>query len=136
MKPDWIKMTDRRPTEQDLPVWVYSNDGALQGINLMHIVTDAWPYWRPAKDDIPEPPMEETQEDKDEAAWRSWQNDSIGGAFTHDAWHAALAWERGEVAKMLPVSHEVAKTIWPNTSQEQHIAAIESIRARCGGGNK
>ena len=125
MKTDWVKMTDRRPTEQDLPVWAWYSD--IDGpwiVREISLVGGTQTHWRPAAADIPEPPRGETQREKDQEAFVKCEYRTM-----QDQWHAALAWERGEVAKMLPP--------W-NTPDSVHDAAriIESIRARCGGGGK
>lgn len=122
-------MTDRAPTEADLPVWVSdTKDGQVTFLAILpcHV----WTHWRPAKDDMPEPPREETQADKDCAAYRLW----MGNLRCKDedlCWHAALAYERAEVAKMLPPP--ISESVW---SMRDVYDAIESIRARCGGGGK
>jgi hypothetical protein len=129
MKTDWIKMTDRRPTEQDLPVWAYKTGEQpyLCAITKPH---SYWTHWRPAKADIPEPPREETQWDKDESAFRRYNHSGNGcsqsAAFTgwtkalNEYWHAALAYERAEVAKMLPkvISHDPAATVYHRPAWE------------------
>ena len=135
-------MTDRAPTEADLPLWAwFAYDKECRGPYLFdeQLCMDGITHWRPAKADIPEPPREETQRDRDEAAWIEWRDsDPQGGLpFADETWHAALAYERGEVLKLLPAApHESAKAMWPKTSLEYHIQAIGSIRARCGGGGK
>ena len=130
-KTEWIKMNDRRPTETDLPVWVYDTAGSMiKGPFLVNAAgCVSWSHWRPAAADIPEPPREESQADKDEDALQEWLCDLSTVPSFADGWHAALAWERGEVEKMLP-----AKTAHGDLSE--HIHVIESIRARCGGGGK
>lgn len=140
MKTDWIKMTDRAPTEADLPVWAwFAYDKECRGPYLFdeQLCMDGVTHWRPAKDDVPEPPREETQAEKDDVGFHAWYRDDgtveCGAHMT--TWHAALAYEREQVAKMLPATpHDSAKAMWPKTSLEYHIQAIEAIRARCGGG--
>lgn len=122
---NWIKMTERRPTKADLPVWGVNKDLAVFLLELEEDDPD-WEYlthWRSAKADIPEPPREETQYDKDRAAFIHWD---AGFAYNPAvAWHAAIAYERAEVAKMLPHFHGLNQNSY-----------IESIRARCEGGAK
>lgn len=133
---DWIKMTDRRPTEADLPVWVY-DDGeghVIRGPQLYRDsmpFLDAWTHWKSA--DIPAPPpREETQEEGDYAALVEWGRDeNIQPLFTvRKTWHAAIAYERAEVAKLLPRPHSLCVRLG---EYEESTAAI---RARCAGGGK
>jgi hypothetical protein len=117
-KNQWIKTSERAPTEADLPVWAYYSN------KIIHIyftgVPDGCIYWRPAASDIPAPPIEETEPEH------------------LTVWHAALAWERSQVAGMLPDAFKW-DGIEPNGSASRRNAcekAIEAIRARCNGGGK
>lgn len=135
MNTQWIKTADRAPTEADLPVifettlkldagryYVPAHSlGALDGLKD----SKKYPRWM----HIPEPPKEETQAGRDIDAFAAWSKCPPSGYLEPCvAWHAALAYERAEVAKMLPYFNctlplEVGK-------------AIEAIRARCGGGGQ
>jgi hypothetical protein len=132
----WIKTSDRAPTEQDLPVWVYDskvpNGASLKGPMLLMCCpsAEAWSHWRPAKDDIPEPPVEETQDDKDMRFAESWVASKSGNWITRDLARAIFAYERAEVAKMLPPPAK--RFVWSHGDYD----AIEAVRARCGGGGK
>ncbi len=137
MNTQWIKTSERAPTKADLPVWAYyKKDDDLR--LFFKSCTFSADYWRPAKADIPEPPLEETQEDKDiaeaEYAWAAIGDPRI----THHAnfvggYLAALAHERAEVAKMLPPQCPE----WDKKAYNVQCAhAIEAIRARCEGGRK
>lgn len=124
-KTDWIKMTDRRPTEADLPVWVFYK-GAMRPILYTVEPPSYMTHWRPAAPDVPEPPMERTQYERDRDAFIHWDDglsDNLAAA-----WHAAIAYERAEVAKMLPKAHPYPEGPWS--------AACRVIRARCAGGGK
>lgn len=133
---NWIKMTERRPTQADLPVWCANRN---REVFLLELEDEPdWGYlthWRHAKADIPEPPKEETQKEKDGAAFRLWCFCGNEDAFpsTDDIWHAALAYERAEVAKMLPVFSPL--TNWEAVVRKSR-ESLESIRARCEGGAK
>jgi hypothetical protein len=150
MNTQWIKTSDRAPTEADSPVWVYDsnvpNGAPLKGPMLLMCCpsAEAWSHWRPAKADIPEPPREETQRDKDEDAFGRWLN-AVQCMPTPkgDVWHAACAYtrkdEREEVAKMLPKCGD-QPTDDPDATERfwrkydcACACAIEAIRARCEG---
>ena len=141
MNTQWIKTADRAPTEADLPVWLQLDKGSaffhesVNGVTLMEaprmliFVTAGSIAWRPAKADIPEPPREETQRDNDCKAYTKWFLNNP--AYAEAAWHAALAYERAEVAKMLP------PPLSKNTlTVRETYNAIEAIRARCEGRGK
>lgn len=138
MKTDWIKMQDRRPTEQDLPVWAwFAYDKECRGPYLFdeQLCMDGVTHWRPAKDDIPEPPKPEpTQRERDQGEFNAWWDPLRNVPHCADAWHAALAYERAEVAKMLPDKNTMV--YWSGVTPSFVYQAIESIRARCGGGGK
>jgi hypothetical protein len=130
-KTDWIKMTDRRPTKADFPVWAWT------GINGPILYTVEPPshmtHWRPAKDDIPEPPKAEpTLKERDHDAYVQWLNDRTSSE--DSAWHAALAYERAEVAKMLPPERSDLSN-WDTVAHAAY-ASTKAIRARCAGGGK
>jgi len=132
MKTDWIEMKNRRPTEADLPLWAwFAYDKERRGPYLFdeQLCMDGVTHWRPAKADIPEPPQAD-QAALDHDAYTAWLNDRTSSE--DSAWHAALAWERGEVAKMLPkvISQDPAATVYHRPAWE----CVEQIRARCGGG--
>lgn len=121
-----------------MPLWAYfANDKSDRGPHLF----DGFPalteytHWRPAKDDIPEPPLAQPeQEEADLAALVQWGRDeNIQPLFTvRKTWHAALAYEREQVAKMLPVPQGAFGPAY----QDYCTRAIELIRARCEGGGK
>ena len=135
MNTQWIKTSDRAPTEAESPVWVYDsnvpNGAPLKGPMLLMCCpsAEAWSHWRPAKADIPEPPKEETQEDKDEAAFGCWLNSmQCMPTPRGDVWHAALAYEREQVAKMLPDPLRKSPL-----SLGETYDMIKAIHARCEG---
>jgi hypothetical protein len=130
MNTQWIKTSDRAPTEADLPVWAYYKGSSSPLSMIDGFAPTGCTHWRPAKDDIPEPPQEETQAEKDNTAFSNWcMTDAPCGWGTQEVWHAALAYEREQVAKMLPMYQAPCSIAWLER-------AIESIRARCEGGRK
>lgn len=109
---DWIPVGDSLPTESDLPVW---------GINIRHVpvgpflvlredyydrVISAKPqtgfndwatHWKRATIPPP-PPKEQTQAQKDDGAFRKWDESGDGHSWDHKnrqqrliVWMAALA---------------------------------------------
>jgi hypothetical protein len=123
----WIKMSERWPTDAEMPVWAYDADGGmLRGpLLFMGSAPTSWTHWKKA--DIPAPPKEETQDEKDSAEFCKFCRDSNPKS-AQSVWHAALAYERAEVGKMLPnrPQHELGRS--------ELVAVFEAIRARCGGG--
>lgn len=129
----WIKMTDRAPTEADLPVLLWNarvpkmKYTATADALRCQLGLTCFTAWRPA----PEPPREETQWERDQAAFIQWCNDNDVPTWKeyNEPWHAALAYERKQVLKLLPR--------W-NTPDNVLAArdTISAIRARCGGGAK
>jgi len=133
---NWIKTADKFPTDADLPVWVYRAKSKDVNIwqNALFATGSGWQeytHWKPAAADIPAPPKEPTQGDKDAAAYRAqfgdhWPSLVLNGrtVYSSDIWHAALAYERAEVLKLLPTS-------FYGLGDAQCV--ISAIRARCGG---
>jgi hypothetical protein len=111
-------------------VWAYHNEEEHLSIFTTVPPGLRWDYWCPAKDDIPEPPKKETQADRDMEFLRDWDGMHPNGTF-YDLAIAALAYERAEVAKMLP-DFEGHSCIEGYNARCQ--SAIEAIRARCGKG--
>ena len=137
MKTDWIKMTDRQPTETDLPVWAYYADRENKyEFYMSGYAPKACTHWRPAKDDVPEPPqmeptqMEPPQRERDNLALANYAEEhGMNPLFSgRTFWHAALAYERSEVLKL---TVDVGQASWYTLK-----SAIEQIRARCQGGGK
>jgi len=86
-----------------------------------------------AKDDIPEPPKAEpTLKERDHDAYVQWLNDKTSSE--DSAWHAALAYERAEVAKMLPPERSDLSN-WDTVAHAAY-ASTKAIRARCAGGGQ
>lgn len=139
----WILMSERKPTQEDVPLWLalpksgrdyaLSHDGVLLAESAELLYDRGATHWKPAAADIPAPPREQTQAEKDEAELKRWcaeQDDSP--LFTEKKyWHAALAYERAEVGKMLPPYRQLVSY---GTGIIEAEKAIEAIRARCGGG--
>lgn len=124
---DWILMSERKPTKADLPVWVYYQNGQREVILNMWFPPKYATHWKPAAA-FPAPPREKTQGEADDAAFQEWREVAPASP-AYMAWHAALAYERAEVGKMLP------EPIGKNTESMLGVhSRIEAIRARCGGG--
>lgn len=110
---DWIKRSDREVTATDCPVWYAQQLGGAVDVRMSFNAEyihgyDSITHWRPAKADIPAPPKEPTQRERDEAAFAGWDKSGDGyswhtqsGGNRRSTWHAALAWERAEIAKLL-----------------------------------
>lgn len=127
----WVKKSEREPTPEDLPVWLSASN--RKGVCLVYnticseYISEHTTHWCSAAADIPAPPREKTQLERDDEAHDAWWKtvDRLG---TRHAWHAALAYERAEVGKMLPSSE-------PATYNAHYATeVIKAIRARCGGG--
>lgn len=127
----WTRFSDKLP---DGPFYAWyrgacdtTQTRTLQPEEAKSLMSIGYTHWHPAPP-LPEPPREETQADKDEAAFRSlWDNRGCHDVHPKQAWHAALAWERGGVEKMLPESPMAG-------GSAAYVHAIKAIRARCGGG--
>jgi hypothetical protein len=137
----WVKFADRMP---DGPFWAYAAETkqthCFRCPHEMKRAEPLWTYythWQPMLA-TPEPPKEETQAERDEAAcYSSWESQEwkdidrpIPSDYYRLSWHAALAWERAEVAKMLPTHCEFIGGI----SYASVWQRICDIRARCNGG--
>lgn len=122
----WIKTSECAPTEADLPVWAWY-EGMAMPSTFQFIPPEYVTHWRPAKADIPAPPKEETQAEKDDAAFHAWYHDdgTIACGAHMTTWHAAIAWERSQVAGVLP---DMQTASWYTLKQ-----AIGAIRVRCEG---
>jgi len=123
MSTDWIKMSERKPTEADLPVW-WCKDGrhvALihPSLSLLPDLSRTQGVWKCAKADIPAPPREETQGDADQISLMKWRDKDQWAFSPTAAWHAALAHERAEILKLISnPSH-----------RDSYLEA--AVRARC-----
>lgn len=138
---EWIKMSERKPTVTEFPIWASTKAGnvVLYDKDESYFILDCPEFashWRPAAADIPAPPKEETQVNKDTKAYVEKYGCAspsmvLKGAtcYTSDIWHAALAYERAEVAKLLPDDSD-------HFSAQYYRGVIETIRARCGGANQ
>jgi hypothetical protein len=117
----WTKFSDAMP---HVAFYAWSKQFGVSDRNDVGDFTDdvGWTHWHPAEP-LPEPPREETQAEKDEAAYDEWREAHDTLLFVK-VWHAALAWERGEVAKLLDADQ----------SSRGLAAIFDAIRARVGGG--
>ena len=121
-EPSWIKMSERKPTEADFPIFAYFPEG-----NFIEPFKDAFCFsirscnvrhWQ--KSDIPAPPVSEQQKADDaecELAWNSIKIPSTHLGVFVAGFEAALAYERAEVLKMLETSG--------------HHAFVALMKARC-----
>lgn len=128
----WILMSERKPTKADFPVWCHQRNATDQLPTWIEHDAEWFPFrlvthWKPAAADIPAPPREKTQGEADDAAFQEWREVAPASP-AYMAWHAALAYERAEVNKMLPDRPQI------EPGRGELVAVIEAIRARCGGG--
>lgn len=140
MKTDWIKVSEFGwPKDHQYPV-----DMADANTKQVHRwrnhydmercepLWQGYTHWRPARDDVPKPPREKTQRDKDEDRYAEWYGDYFGEGYDcHlDTWHAALAYEREQVLKLLPESE--SKGIRAQECDRSH-REIDHLRAALDG---
>lgn len=121
-------MSETKPEYADLPVWAFYK-GLMRPLLYTLPPPAYFTHWRPAEMDIPSPPKEETQEDRDLEAFHEWRQEPNHFASREETWLGAIAYERAEVAQMLPYSPK----LW---SLDNIAKTIEAIRARCEGGAK
>jgi hypothetical protein len=136
----WIKMSERKPTMNDLPVWgINAENGKLPflcthdnwsdmmpGQNNRYSGFNNWAtHWQPAT--IPAPPKKElTQREKDEEAFIHWES---GSHRVDDdpryAWHAALAYRDQQNAE------DLEAVGFPLMHTDKH-GPFAALRRRCG----
>jgi hypothetical protein len=105
----WTPMTERRPTEADLPILLWNAGvpkakytATAEALRSQMQLT-CFSHWMKA----PEPPARElTQREKDEARFTSFflneaSTKLLNSAVRHEAWHAALAYRDAENRKDL-----------------------------------
>jgi hypothetical protein len=140
--PDWTPMTTRRPTNSDLPVWLYNGNGrhnclVSRGHDLKDYVSDdcSWTHWQPITLPAP-PPRELTQREKDEAAALSALPYMPGivslhrqSGFAH-GWHAALAYRDSENAKDLALVEGIVP--FYGGRDAEIVEAVTRLRQRAG----
>lgn len=111
----WVKFSEREPRQEDYPIWVAYEDGTV-GWSTGYF--KAGTRWQRAI--RPAPPKEETQREKDEEAFHCWYKNTTGYVSTREGWHAALNYERADVAKLfrnmetppgMKDEHDLLKTI-------------------------
>ncbi len=101
---DWIKMSERRPTGADLPVWFYWPNGEISFVTRGPAEASQATHWKKA--DIPAPPKPESQRERDIAAFEQHCRKRWGTApmDQEDSWLQALdherAWFRKELEKI------------------------------------
>lgn len=135
---DWIKMSDRKPTEADLPVWAESpkwvepeKPRLIWSLSVL-FSPNCIPArsWKTARD-IPAPPKEQTQRERDEAAFKEFCEDTEAAQHNgacSPSWHAALAWERAEIAKL--ISETIPATWSKEPSYYFPGSIMDKLRAR------
>lgn len=129
-------MSERKPTEADLPVWFHTNGNTLCFNfipNFTKVPDNAWTHWKPAV--VPAPPAKDlTQREKDEEAFFAWNRQTpvclrdggkIEGGARGDGWHAALAYRDGQNREDLEALG------FPLMHTDKH-AVFASLRRRCG----
>lgn len=124
----WIKMSERKPTRADLPVWwAYSPDGDPEvelSRELLHWLPDV--YWQPAT--LPEPPKKElTQREKDEEEFRSFFLRMRGDSEAETVWLAALAYRDKQNAEDL-----LGLTASGPFASSEEMIKLNRLRHRCG----
>jgi hypothetical protein len=125
----WIKMSERKPTDADCPVWYWRDGGAP--CHYHSLSTLVWTHWKPSVLPAP-PPKEQTQEQIDYAEYVCWWEGNADSpkCNTWPAWKAALAYRdaqnREDLGRIRVFNH--------NTPDEltQTGAAIVNLRKRCG----
>lgn len=128
----WINMTERKPEQKDFPVWYYQGGRPILYESATNY-PDEFTHWKSAV--IPAPPAKElTQREKDDAEFSKISAEQKYDCWEYtedsanDAWHAALAWERKQVAELMASVGDRP----PHTVHDSKWAAIESLRRRCG----
>jgi len=94
MNNNWIKFSDCKPTEADLPYWAAGGlpDPAPNIINHPYGHAESRTHWQRAT--APEPPPRElTQREKDGGAFFEWLEESDDTS-PQTIWHAGIAYER------------------------------------------
>lgn len=127
---NWIEMAKQKPTEADAPVWAESPRWhEPEKLRLFWRVEDlldarALPArnWKPAKADIPPPPAEPTQRERDNNSLIMYSLSK--GPLPQQCfefWHAALAWERAEIMALVKQHIDAGQSDWLTVQ----------LRARC-----
>lgn len=135
METKWRKINGGETVEA--PCWLTDGKKVTRiDVAFMWPIPGMWTHWRPAEP-TPEPPREPSHDEMDEKAYIQFVEHNHRPAFSgvpesgltpSMAWRAALAYERAEIAKLLP-----------NCSRDYELtrveSAIDAIRARCNGGS-
>jgi hypothetical protein len=104
----WIKMSDRKPTEADLPImlgmWVTPRtDPAWFSQDYIELALpnlDNWQFWYPCPKSPPLPAKEPTRDEQDEKAFKDYLAKDYGvGA--GGSWRAALEYEREQLRAVI-----------------------------------
>jgi hypothetical protein len=130
----WIPITTRRPTEEDLPVWLHDDrPSKLPPIWLhpktnnpfLHISVGDATHWQPAQLPPP-PPKERTQREEDEEALFKWHGYMAQFRGVHlDTWRAALAYRDAQNRKDMLL---IGCGEWEEPTRK----AFWALRKRCG----
>lgn len=90
----WVKMSERKPTADDLPILAYDGGGFGLFVSSPPLF-NGWTHWKPFRET---PPARElTQAENDDAAFEAAKMKPEDISF-RSVWHAALAYERGRVS--------------------------------------
>lgn len=127
---NWTKFSEKLPEESVEAVYVITAAGRLVVWLRNNTPNNSWAdysseplHWHPII--YPElPPREETQHEKDRAAYRAWVHKGEWAFSPQHSWHMALQWERAEVAKLVSQIHPKP---YPEVGQTMAI-----LRRRCG----
>lgn len=99
----WVKMSERKPTSADYPIWVHDQNCKPDRIPTWHLTSEPceidFTHWRHTEK-MPVPPARDlTQDEKDLHAHDEWidgAGENVGT--TAGIWFAALAYERARVS--------------------------------------
>lgn len=143
----WIKMSERVPTEADVPYWTHGPDhnGKPMTVFCAHWYASIplekaklWAtHWKRAQ--LPAPPkpeqVEKTQQELDREAYLAFENRgavlSLSPYIGQDrqaAWHAALAYRDAQNREDLANIGQYSSAF--DTSA--HVVALFNLRKRCG----
>jgi len=126
----WIKMSERKPTWADFPIWIYGREGGHPGPFVRQEFTnhEVYAFWKNAST-LPNPPAKElTQREKDGEAFKRWYDTAKYDCVPRDAWETALAYRDKQNREDL---RHVAGLCY-DTSDSQQSAALADLHRRCG----
>jgi hypothetical protein len=143
----WTPMTERRPTEADLPIWLMTPANYVlidDAGDLEAYLSGRWTHWQAiAKPEPPERPP--TQNERDEKAFLGWVLDpaQADGSYSKTTWLAALAYRDAENRKDLgalngitwdrdPIEHISGNMYRARKAYDVDETALQRLRQRAG----